>query len=704
MLSQKGLWVVREFLFISRMNRPLSSNAPERRIILMAHKMRWWTVTFLIVSSIFLATLAYAGTFVIPSAGCTSNCYYFSTSGSDSNNCSTPLLACASVSHLNGLTFPANSTILLKGGDSFSTTTGIALTTSNATGPIMITTYGTGSPTITASTTTALCVSAVSLAYVTVNGLICTGSGNTSGSAVHGISITNASGSTLAGPTITNDTVSGYGMSGIFIAGTTNGFSSATISGNTVHDVTGAGGNACIDFKVLGSSFTPGTSASNVTVSNNTAYNCTGLLNAGSQTGSGSGIALGFVATANVQENVVHDFGQNNNSCGGPVGIWAYVSSDITIQFNEVYNGQLTSPGCDGGGFDLDGGVTNSVMQYNYAHNNAGPGFFLNTFSGNNNSNNVVRFNIGQNNGYSSSLNQGEFEIGANVASTTITDCQVYNNTFYNNIGQVVFLDDSVASTTRTCQISNNIFYSTGGNSVQENNANSGSHTFTRNDYWRSYGETFSWNGTTYSTFAAWQTATGQERISGSNVGLTVNPLLNAAGGGGTTGGYVPAALPQYQLQSISSLVSAGLNLTTQYSINPGSQDYFGTSVTASTLPVGAGKSGSATITFTKVGISNFLTPNLTTKYRRAVRDAVYCRHGRGEPRRNDHHAKCDWLQAYAGCAKHQHERTIQHRDFLLRSVQWHIFRRKHPQFDRLRRSGVLCHWLLVTSPRSPPF
>jgi hypothetical protein len=603
------------------------------------HNMRW-SVALLIVGSISLATLAYAVTSVIPSAGCTSHCYYFSTSGSDSNNCSTPRLACESVSHLNGMTFPANSTILLKGGDSFSTTAGIVLTTSNVTGPIMITTYDTGSPTIMASRKTALCVSAVSLAHVTVNGLICIGSGNTSSSTVSGISITNASGSTLAGPTIANNTVSGYGTSGIFIAGFTNGFSGAAIFGNTVHDVTGAGGGACIEFKALGSIFTPGTSVSNVTVSKNIAYNCTGLLDAGTQTG--SGIMLGFVATADVRNNIVHDFGRNNNFCGGPVGIWAYVSSGLTIQFNEVYNGQLTSPGCDGGGFDLDGGVTNSIMQYNYAHNNAGPGFYLNTFSANNNSNNVARFNIGQDNGYSASLNQGEFEIGASVANTTITGCQVYNNTFYNKFGQIVFLDDSVASTTRTCQISNNIFYSTEGNLVQENNANSGSHTFTGNDYWGGDVETFSWNGATYSTFAEWQTATGQERISGSNVGMTINPLLNDAGGGGIAGGYMPAALAQYQLQSTSSLVGTGLNLTTRYSINPGRQDYFGTRLTASTLPVGASMSGSAR-TFTNIAISNFSTPN-TTKYYRAVWDNVHRRYRRGETRR---------VPANAGCAKH---------------------------------------------------
>lgn len=49
--------------------------------------------------------------------------------------------------------------------------------------------------------------------------------------------------------------------------------------------------------------------------------------------------------------------------------------------------------------------------------------------------------------------------------------------------------------------------------------------------------------------FSAWQAATGQEEISGVNVGHAVEPRLVGYGGGGTTGGYVPALLKQYHRQ-----------------------------------------------------------------------------------------------------------------------------------------------------------
>ena len=51
--------------------------------------------------------------------------------------------------------------------------------------------------------------------------------------------------------------------------------------------------------------------------------------------------------------------------------------TDIVIQYNESY-GDKTAAGADGGGFDLDGGTQEeSVMQYNYSHDNDRPGFLL---------------------------------------------------------------------------------------------------------------------------------------------------------------------------------------------------------------------------------------------------------------------------------------------------------------------------------------
>jgi len=109
---------------------------------------------------------------------------------------------------------------------------------------------------------------------------------------------------------------------------------------------------------------------------------------------------------------------------GGSVGIWAWDSNKITIQHNESFkNG--TAGEHDGGGFDLDGGVTNSVMQYNYAHDNAGAGYLLAQFKDARKfEGNVVANNIsdedGRKNGY------GAIHVFGAIDDTTVKDNIVY--------------------------------------------------------------------------------------------------------------------------------------------------------------------------------------------------------------------------------------------------------------------------------------
>ncbi len=50
----------------------------------------------------------------------------------------------------------------------------------------------------------------------------------------------------------------------------------------------------------------------------------------------------------------------------GPVGIWAYEADSVIIQHCISYKNKTSKGGEDGGGYDLDGGTTNSVIQYCY--------------------------------------------------------------------------------------------------------------------------------------------------------------------------------------------------------------------------------------------------------------------------------------------------------------------------------------------------
>jgi hypothetical protein len=51
-------------------------------------------------------------------------------------------------------------------------------------------------------------------------------------------------------------------------------------------------------------------------------------------TSSGNGILTNGVDGATLQFNIAHDLGANVKSCGGPAGIWAYSSNNVTIQHN----------------------------------------------------------------------------------------------------------------------------------------------------------------------------------------------------------------------------------------------------------------------------------------------------------------------------------------------------------------------------------
>jgi hypothetical protein len=60
-----------------------------------------------------------------------------------------------------------------------------------------------------------------------------------------------------------------------------------------------------------------------------------------------------------------------------PVGIWFAWAKDSVIQFCESFDNHTAGNKADGGGFDIDGGCTGCVLQYNYSHDNDGAGYLL---------------------------------------------------------------------------------------------------------------------------------------------------------------------------------------------------------------------------------------------------------------------------------------------------------------------------------------
>src|SRR5438105_14983365 len=95
------------------------------------------------------------------------------------------------------------------------------------------------------------------------------------------------------------------------------------------------------------------------------AYNTGGVPNTGGH--SGSGIILSDVSGGTIERCVAYNNGALCNSPGGgPVGIWTWDSSNITIQYNESYSNRTGATSLDGGGFDFDAGVSNSLTPFNH--------------------------------------------------------------------------------------------------------------------------------------------------------------------------------------------------------------------------------------------------------------------------------------------------------------------------------------------------
>ncbi|UJH91027.1 hypothetical protein LZ575_20540 [Antarcticibacterium sp. 1MA-6-2] len=163
----------------------------------------------------------------------------------------------------------------------------------------------------------------------------------------------------------------------------------------------------------------------NINVRNCEVYEIEGYNKGGN---SGNGIVLSDVQNSVIEYSTVYNCGKGNTSCGGPVGIWYWDADSVTIQHSEAYNiSSGSGAGCDGGGFDLDGGVTNGIMQYNYSHDNDGGGYLVGQFDYARPMKNItVRYNISENdaatNGGSVYLFNG---------SRNMSDIYVYNNTFY---------------------------------------------------------------------------------------------------------------------------------------------------------------------------------------------------------------------------------------------------------------------------------
>jgi hypothetical protein len=264
----------------------------------------------------------------------------------------------------------------------------------------------------------------------------------------------------------------------------------------------------------------------------------------------------------------------SNSREGGPIGIWAHDSNDITIQHNESYDNR-TGGKHDGGGFDLDGGVTNSVVQYNYAHGNDGAGYLLAQYDkARPFERNVVRFNISENDGRKNAY-------GAIHGFGDLGKTDVYNNTVYlepSDCGRPAGIVLSHGSQL-VIRVLNNIFQTVGGVPCARVSSSDGV-MFAGNNYHSGEGPlAIEWGSVSYDSVGAWSSATGQEQQDGASCCQSVDPQLRSPGAGGTLGDApLLETLDAYQLTPASPLIGAGIDLEA-IGVDPGARDYYGTAL-----------------------------------------------------------------------------------------------------------------------------
>jgi hypothetical protein len=296
---------------------------------------------------------------------------------------------------------------------------------------------------------------------------------------------------------------------------------------------------------------------------------------------SGSGILLGGVNYATVERSEAF----NNGYLGdGGVGIWTYNSNKVLFQFNESYANR-TAGGRDGDGFDFDQNVSNSVMQYNYAHDNDGAGFLLATYHLNNlHTNTTVRYNVSQN-------DARKVGMGAIHAFGRVTNSHWHNNTIRIDPNGVSYpyavqifngtIENHHAS---NIAVRNNAIHTSGGvpavSVTREQLDGANDLRFEGNNYFAADGELrLEWDNRAYDALDDWRGATGQERLGGDDTGSAFDPRHRRPNGG-------PAIA--YRLWSDSPLIGRALNLPALFGVETGGRDFLGNPIDPDSAEVGA--------------------------------------------------------------------------------------------------------------------
>ncbi len=252
----------------------------------------------------------------------------------------------------------------------------------------------------------------------------------------------------------------------------------------------------------------------------------------------------------------------------GPVGIWAFEADSVVIQHCLSYRNKTFVGGVDGGGFDLDGGVIYSIVQYCLSYENQGAGYCLFQYLyASPWHDNIFRYNISENDGAVSDAHGGVYIWNSAKLPDQFYNGRFYNNTVYNAKGTAVRYSEM--SERKNFAFYNNIFVAR--DSLERSRAIRD--VFSGNDWWDLNYTNPSGN---INGLESANMEQGKDKHSVNQKLINLNPEFRMAGKTTLTSALGIKKFNHYKIPAQSPLRKIGLNLESLIGISDGGLDFNG--------------------------------------------------------------------------------------------------------------------------------
>jgi hypothetical protein len=479
--------------------------------------------------------------------------YYVSTLSGDDGNPGTQTKPLKSINELNLRLHKKVGNIFLAGGQIYGGTLVLKGFNNNNPDPVKISSWGDGTAVINGGDAEAIKIE--NCQNIWISDLNIKGNGRKDGSRTNGLSISHS-----RNCKIENVTVAGFQKSGVDLY---------DCSQSEVEKVIASDNGFC-GINIMGSARNQ---SHNIIV-----RNCKAENNPGDPTNlnnhSGNGILVGVSDSVTIDHCSATGNGWDMPRQGnGPVGIWTWESDHITIQYCISYRNKTSKNAKDGGGFDLDGGVTNSLIQYCLSYENQGSGYGLFQYEGASAwSHNIVRYCVSINDAQTTGGAGSIFIWNGSDDSNQLTDCLIYNNVIYNL--RVPLISFETSSAHKSFIFCNNIFLGTDYPII----GNIKDSKFLGNDWWNTGG---SYKFMEFSGLAEWAKETGQEMINGHFAGIQQDPELKGPLITDITDPYQLEQLYGYKLEPDSPLKNKGLDFKSIFGLVQPDKDFYGNPIPA---------------------------------------------------------------------------------------------------------------------------